>query len=101
MIVGRVKGHVVASAKVEHLEGKKMLVVEILSVTPEGLSPTNLHMVCIDAVQAGEGEVVVVVQGSSARIAPGMEKVPVDALIVGIVENLNAFGRDMNDGFSA
>ena len=99
MIVGRVKGHVVASAKVENLEGKKMLVVEILSVTPEGLSPTNLHMVCIDAVQAGEGEVVVVVQGSSARIAPGMEKVPVDALIVGIVENLNAFGRDMNDGF--
>ncbi|MAN23290.1 MAG: ethanolamine utilization protein EutN [Gemmatimonadetes bacterium] len=101
MIVGRVKGHVVASAKVENLEGKKMLVVEILSVTPEGLSPTNLHMVCIDAVQAGEGEVVVVVQGSSARIAPGMEKVPVDALIVGIVENLNAFGRDMNDGFLA
>ena len=101
MIVGRVKGHVVASAKVENLEGKKMLVVEILSVTPEGLSPTNLHMVCIDAVRAGEGEVVVVVQGSSARIAPGMEKVPVDALIVGIVENLNAFGRDMNDGFLA
>ena len=101
MIVGRVKGHVVASAKVENLEGKKMLVVEILSVTAEGLSPTNLHMVCIDAVQAGEGEVVVVVQGSSARIAPGMEKVPVDALIVGIVENLNAFGRDMNDGFLA
>ena len=101
MIVGRVKGHVVASAKVENLEGKKMLVVEILSVTPEGISPTNLHMVCIDAVQAGEGEVVVVVQGSSARIAPGMEKVPVDALIVGIVENLNAFGRDMNDGFLA
>ena len=101
MIVGRVKGHVVASAKVENLEGKKMLVVEILSVTPEGLSPTNLHMVCIDAVQAGEGEVVVVVQGSSARIAAGMEEVPVDALIVGIVENLNAFGRDMNGGLSA
>ena len=101
MIVGRVKGHVVASAKVENLEGKKMLVVEILSVTPEGLSPTNLHMVCIDAVQAGEGEVVVVVQGSSARIAAGMEKIPVDALIVGIVDNLNAFGRDMNGGLLA
>jgi len=96
MIVGRVKGHIVAAAKVENLEGEKLLVVEILSVTSEGLKATNLHMVCLDAVQAGEGEVVVVVQGSSARTAIGLEDVPVDALIVGIVDNLNAFGQSIN-----
>ncbi len=96
MIVGRVKGHVVATAKVENLEGKKLLVVEILSVTRQGLKCTDLHMVCLDAVQAGEGELVVVVQGSSARTATEMEDVPVDALIVGIVDNLNAFGQSIN-----
>tara|TARA_B100001094_G_C18062647_1_gene735853 strand:+ start:738 stop:1043 length:306 start_codon:yes stop_codon:yes gene_type:complete len=96
MIVGRVKGHIVATAKVENLEGEKLLVVEILSVASEGLKATNLHMVCLDAVQAGEGEVVIVVQGSSARTAIGMEDVPVDALIVGIVDNLNAFGQSIN-----
>ena len=95
MILGEVKGHVVSSAKVENLDGKKLLVVEILSATPEGLKRTQKHMVCIDAVQAGEGELVVVVQGSSARIAPGMGDVPVDALIVGIVDSLQAFGGQM------
>lgn len=96
MILGRVKGHVVSSAKVEKLAGKKLLVVEILSATPAGLKRTDKHMVCIDAVQAGEGELVVVVQGSSARIAPGMGEVPVDALIVGIVDSLRAFGGQMD-----
>lgn len=93
MIVGLVKGHVVSSAKVENLEGKKLLVVEILSPTLNGLEHTDQHMVCVDAVQAGEGSLVTVVQGSSARIAPGMADVPVDALAVGIVDSVQAFGQ--------
>ncbi len=96
MILGRVKGHVVSTAKVANLKGKKLLVVEILAVVPEGLKRTDRHMVCLDAVQAGEGELVVVVQGSSARIAPGMSEVPVDALIVGIVDSLQAFGSPVD-----
>ena len=94
MIVGVVKGHVVSSAKVENPEGKKLLVVEILSAIPGGFERTDQHMVCIDAVQAGEGALVVVVQGSSARIAPGMGDVPVDALVVGIIDSVQAFGRE-------
>ena len=93
MIIGLVKGHVISSAKVENLEGKKLLVVEILSPTPDGFDHTDQHMVCIDSVQAGEGALVVVVQGSSARIAPGMGDVPVDALVVGIVDSVQAFGQ--------
>ena len=93
MIIGLVKGNVASSAKVENLEGKKLLVVEILSLTPDGLEHTDQHMVCVDAVQAGEGSLVTVVQGSSARIAPGMADVPVDALVVGIVDSVQAFGQ--------
>ncbi len=95
MILARVKGHVVSSIKVDALAGKKLLVVEILAATAEGLQRTQKHMVCIDAVQAGEGELVVVVQGSSARQASEMGDVPVDALIVGIVDSLQAFGQDL------
>ena len=43
MIVGVVKGHVVSSAKVENLEGKKLLVVEILSAIPGGFERTDQH----------------------------------------------------------
>ena len=95
MILGRVKGHVVSSIKVDALAGKKLLVVEILAATAEGLQRTQKHMVCIDAVQAGEGELVGVVQGSSARQASEMGDVPVDALIVGIVDSLQAFGQEL------
>ena len=95
MVLAIVKGHVVSSAKVDALEGEKLLVVEILAATPGGLQRTQKHMVCIDAVQAGEGELVVVVQGSSARQASEMKDVPVDALIVGIVDSLKAFGQEL------
>ena len=95
MILARVKGHVVSSIKVDALAGKKLLVVEILAATAEGLQRTQKHMVYIDAVQAGEGELVVVVQGSSARQASEMGDVPVDALIVGIVDSLQAFGQEL------
>ena len=95
MVLAIVKGHVVSSAKVDALEGEKLLVVEILAATPEGLQRTQKHMVCIDTVQAGEGELVVVVQGSSARQASEMKDVPVDALIVGIVDSLKAFGQEL------
>jgi len=94
VILAVVKGHVVSTVKAPPLEGQKLLLVEILAATSEGLERTQKHMVCLDAVQAGEGELVVV-QGSSARQAESMRDVPVDALIVGIVDSLQAFGRPL------
>jgi len=85
MTLAEVKGNVVSTTKVDNLEGKKLLLVELLTVGEKGLRRTKKHMVCIDAVGAGEGEVVVVVEGSSARLAPGMKEVATDAVIVGIV----------------
>ena len=95
MLLGQVKGHVVSTAKVESLNGKKLMLVEVVSVREHGLVTTGREMVCIDAVQAGVGELVIVVQGSSARQAESMRDVPVDALIVGIVDSLQAFGRPL------
>ena len=76
-------------------DGKKLLLVEIVTVRDEGLERTERHMVCVDAVGAGEGELVLVVMGSSARVAPHLGDVPTDAVIVGIIDSLQAFGRDM------
>ena len=95
MLLGQVKGHVVSTAKVESLNGKKRMLVEVVSVREHGLVTTGREMVCIDAVQAGVGELVIVVQGSSARIAPEFGKVPTDAVIIGIVDTLQAMGVDM------
>lgn len=95
MLLSRVKGNVVSTAKVETLVGKKLLLVEIVTVREHGLEPTLRHMVALDAVGAGKGELVLVVQGSSARIAPDMKDVPTDAVIVGIIDSVQAFGCDM------
>ena len=53
MLLGQVKGHVVSTAKVESLNGKKLMLVEVVSVREYGLVTTGRAMVCIDAVQAG------------------------------------------------
>ena len=61
MLLGQVKGHVVSTAKVESLNGKKLMLVEVVSVREHGLVTTGREMVCIDAVQAGVGELGIVV----------------------------------------
>jgi microcompartment protein CcmK/EutM len=98
MLLTQVKGHAVSTAKVESLNGKKLLLVEIITVREHGLERTGRHMVCIDAVGVGEGELVLTVMGSSARFTPGMEEVPADAVIVGIIDALQAFGRELELG---
>lgn len=96
MLLTRVKGHVVSTAKVANLNGKKLLLVEIVSVGPGGIEGTGRHMVCLDAVGAGEGEMTLAVMGSSARMAPGMSDVPTDGVIVGIIDSLQALGKDVS-----
>ena len=95
MLLTLVKGHVVSTAKVDTLAGQKLLLVEIVVAVEGGLKSTGRNMVCLDAVGAGEGELVLTVMGSSARIAPGMGDVPTDAVVVGIVDTLQLSGRDL------
>jgi microcompartment protein CcmK/EutM len=85
MILCKVVGTVVATRKDERLVSNKLLVVR--PVDPAG-TPDGNYLVAVDTVEAGFGETVLVVSGSSARMASGMKDCPVDAAIVGIVDHV-------------
>ncbi len=85
MILGRVVGTVVATRKDERLLSTKLLVVR--PVSPDGQLEGSA-LVAVDTVDAGTGETVLVVSGSSARMADGLGQSPVDAAIVGIVDSV-------------
>lgn len=86
MLIGKVLGTVVATRKDERLESHKLLVVR--PIAPGG-TPEGNHLVAIDTVDAGVGETVLVVSGSSARMASGLEGCPVDAAIVGVIDRID------------
>lgn len=86
MILARVVGNVVATRKDARLEGKKLLVLQHL--TPDG-ARRDQYVVALDTVGAGDGERVLCVAGSSARMASGMKDTPVDTAIVGIVDEIS------------
>lgn len=84
MIVGKVKGTIVSTRKNENLVGNKFLVVEPI----EGMKGCNESIVAVDNVGAGIGETVLIATGSAARIGCGMPDAPIDAAIVGIVDEI-------------
>lgn len=83
MIVGKIVGSVVATRKNEKLVGSKFLIVEPL----EHMDAAQSRLVAIDNVGAGIGEIVLVAQGSAARIGCNLADSPIDAAIVGIVDD--------------
>ena len=92
MFLAKVTGSVVSTQKVASITGRKLLTVEPLRVEAESrnrLVSTGRTFVVVDTVGAGQGETVLIVQGSSARLTPETEKLPVDAVIVGIVDTVN------------
>ena len=85
MIVAKVVGLAVATLKHDTLKTTKLLLVQ--SADPSGRSHGELFL-AVDLVGAGEGELVVVSQGSSARAVSGQNSSPIDAAIVGILDSL-------------
>lgn len=83
MIVGKVVGTVVATRKNEKLVGSKFLIVE-----PHDSMGKGRRFIAIDNVGAGVGEQVLVATGSAARVLDNMKDSPIDAAIVGIVDNI-------------
>ena len=81
MVIGTVVGSIVATRKNERLVGQKLLIVRPL----ENMEEKN-EFVAIDNVGAGIGETVLIARGSAARVGCDLEKAPVDAAIVGIVD---------------
>jgi len=87
LYLGRVMGTVVAQQKYEGLEGVKLLVVQPLNHRRE---PTGEPIVAADTVRAGPGELVYLTQAREAALALDPWFVPVDAAIIGIVDELDA-----------
>ena len=83
MILARIVGTVVSTRKDPRLDGKKLLIVKPIS--PEGSDEAG-YLVAVDSVGAGFRETVLVVSGSSARMASECKDRPVDAAIVGVVD---------------
>jgi microcompartment protein CcmK/EutM len=86
MILARIVGTVVATRKDERLVSNKLLVAR--PVDPASGKTEGNYLVAVDTVDAGVGETVLIVSGSSARMASGMKDCPVDAAIVGIVDTV-------------
>ena len=91
MLLAKVVGTVVATRKDERLVSNKLLVVR--GIDPAGKFE-GTYLVAVDTVDAGAGETVLVVSGSSARMASGMKDCPVDAAIVGIIDVIDVAAVD-------
>ncbi len=83
MLVGKVTGSIVSTRKNENLVGSKFMIVEALE--------DNKKIIAVDNIGAGIGEYVLVALGSAARVGCDLETAPVDATIVGIIDEKPEF----------
>lgn len=97
MFIGKVTGTVVASQKIPTVVGKKLLLVEAMTIKgePPTLQSSGRVAVAVDTVGAGEGEMVIVTQGSSARLTDITSNVPTDAVVVGIIDAIQAGEQEL------
>jgi ethanolamine utilization protein EutN len=86
MLLAKIVGTVVATRKDPRLVSTKLLVAR--PIDPRGKAEGN-YLVAIDTVDAGVGETVLIVSGSSARMAAGLKDCPVDAAIIGIIDTVD------------
>ncbi len=98
MFLARVEGSVVSTKKDPSMSGRKLLLLRPQLVDdkdPTKFRPGSNTVVAGDSVGAGVGELVMFCQGSSARLAPNMKDAPVDAVIIGIVDTVDVFGKEI------
>lgn len=98
MYLAHVEGSVVATKKDAHMDGRKLLMLRPMLVDdkdPTRFRPGVNTIVAVDSLGAGEGELVLFCQGSSARLAPGLKDCPVDAVVIGIVDSVDVLGRQI------
>lgn len=91
MFIGKIVGSVVATQKTESMRGSKLMMIEPYVIDPktrDRLITTSRSLVAVDVVGAGEGQFVLVVQGSSARMTPETKPLPVDCTIIGIIDSV-------------
>ena len=86
MLIGKVVGSVVSTRKNENLVGNKFMIVETL----DSFGQKKQRIVAVDNVGAGLGEAVLVATGSAARIGIEQNTAPIDAAIVGIIDDVSS-----------
>jgi ethanolamine utilization protein EutN len=92
MFVARVTGSVVSTQKVASMTGHKLLIVEPYRLDEKqrkSLVTTGRTFVAVDTLGAGEDDFVLITQGSSARLTPETKELPIDAVIIGIVDSVH------------
>lgn len=92
MFVAKVTGSLVSTQKVATMVGYKLLVVEPYRLEPKdrkSLVTTGRTFVAVDTLGAGVGDYVLLTQGSSARLTPETKNMPIDAVVVGIVDTVH------------
>jgi len=92
MFIAKVTGSLVATEKVETMRGSKLLIVEPYRLEAEerkSLATTGRTFVAVDNLGAGVGEFVLITQGSSARLTPETKNLPIDTVVVGIVDKVH------------
>jgi len=98
MLLAKVTGSMVSTQKVDSMTGHKLLVVEPFRVDPQDhdkLIGTGRSFVAVDTVGAGLGEFVLLTQGSSARLTPETKNLPVDTVVIGIIDSVHAYGKSV------
>lgn len=93
MFVAKVTGAVVATQKVATMVGHKLLVVEPYRIDPanrQTMISTGRTFIAVDMLGAGEGDYVLITQGSSARLTPETKSMPIDCVVIGIVDQVRA-----------
>ena len=96
MYLAEVIGQVVSTKKDEQMLGRTLLLLRPKLVDdkdPQKFKDGQNTIVAIDTVGAGEGELVLFCQGSSARNAKGLKNIPVDAAIVAIIDRVEVHGK--------
>ncbi|MBO5461352.1 MAG: EutN/CcmL family microcompartment protein [Ruminococcus sp.] len=83
MLIGKVSGSVVSTRKSDNLVGSKFMIVDVLESMQNGAK----RLIATDKIGAGIGDYVLVAQGSAARIGTGAGDAPIDAAIVGIIDD--------------
>ncbi|MBI5819761.1 MAG: EutN/CcmL family microcompartment protein [Verrucomicrobia bacterium] len=96
MFLAKVEGSVVATKKDPKMVGRKLLIIRPMLVDDKDHTKLKAGVntvIAVDSVGAGEGEMVMFCQGSSARLANGLKDAPVDAVVVGIVDAVDVEGK--------
>ncbi len=98
MIIALVTGSVVATQKIDTMTGHKLLIVEPYRLDEklrDRLVSTGRTFIAVDTLGAGEGQFVLVTQGSSARLTPETKSLPIDAVVIGLIDAAQIEGREV------